>query len=92
MAAIQWLMNFIFFVVIAGTILVSLWLSRKYKERYAEFSWGKTGLILAIEVLAWIAFNVLWSWVRAHPWIAAVVAVVIIVILFIRRKKEEELL
>jgi amino acid transporter len=92
MAAIQALMNFIFFVVVAGTVLVSFWLSRKYKERYAEFPWGKTGLILAIEVLAWIVFNVLWSWVRAHPWIAAVVAVVIIVILFIRRKKEEELL
>lgn len=92
MAAIQALMNFIFFVVVAGTILASLWLSRKYKERYAEFPWGKTGLILAIEVLAWIVFNVLWSWVRAHPWIAAVVAVIIIVILFIRRKKEEELL
>jgi protein-S-isoprenylcysteine O-methyltransferase Ste14 len=92
MAAIQALMNFIFFVVVAGTVLVSFWLSRKYKERYAEFPWGKTGLILAIEVLAWIVFNVLWSWVRAHPWIAVVVAVVIIVILFIRRKKEEELL
>jgi uncharacterized membrane protein len=92
MGAIQGLMNFIFFVVVAGTILVSLWLSRKYKERYAEFPWGKTGLILAIEVLAWIVFNVLWHWVRAHPWIAAVVAIVIIIILFIRRKKEEELL
>ncbi len=92
MAAIQWLMNFIFLVVVAGTILVSLWLSRKYKERYAEFPWGKTGLILAIEVLAWIVFNGLWHWVRAHPWIAAVVAVVIIVILFIRKKKKEEIL
>jgi protein-S-isoprenylcysteine O-methyltransferase Ste14 len=92
MAAIQALMNFIFFVVVAGTVLVSFWLSRKYKERYAEFPWGKTGLILAIEVLAWIVFNVLWSWVRAHPWIAAVVVVIIIIILFIRRKKEEELL
>jgi len=92
MGAIQWLMNFIFFVVIAGTVLVSFWLSRKYKERYAEFPWGKTGLILAIEVLAWIIFNVLWSWVRANPWIAAVVIVIIIIILFIRRKKEEELL
>ena len=79
MAAIQWLMHFIFFVVVAGTVLVSLWLSRKYKERYAEFPWGKTGLILAIEVLAWITFHVLWSWVRANPWIAAVVAVVVLV-------------
>lgn len=92
MAAIQALMNFIFFVVVAGTVLVSFWLSRKYKERYAEFPWGKTGLILAIEVLALITFNVLWSWVRANPWIAAVVIVIIIIILFIRRKKEEELL
>lgn len=92
MAAIQALMNFIFFVVVAGTVLVSFWLSRKYKDRYAEFPWGKTGLILAVEVLAWIAFNVLWHWVRAHPWIAAVVVVIIIIILFIRRKKEEKLL
>lgn len=92
MGAIQSLMNFIFFLVVAGTVVVSVWLSRKYKERHAEFPWSKSGLLIAVEVVAWIVFNWLWSWVRAHPWIAAVVAVVMIIILLRRKKKEEQIL
>ena len=92
MGAIQSLMNIIFFLVVAATVVVSFWLSRKYKERYAEFPWGKSGLLIAVEVVAWVIFNLLWSWVRTHPWIAAIVAVVAIVILLKRKKKEEQVL
>jgi len=89
MGAIQSLMNLIFFLLVAGTVVVSIWLSRKYKERLAEFPWGKTGLLLAVEVVAWIVFNWVWTWVRVHPWVAAIVAVIMIVILLKRKKKEE---
>ena len=88
MGAIQGLMNIIFFVVVVGTVVISFWLSRKYKERYAEFPWKKTGLLLAVEVIAWILFNWIWHWIRVHPWSAAIVVVIIIVILAWRRKKE----
>ena len=92
MGAIQSLMNFIFFLVVAVTVVGSIWLSRKFKQRYAEFPWGKAGLLIAVEVVAWGMFNWLWSWVRAHPWIAAVVAVVMVIILLKRKKKREEVL
>ena len=61
MALIQSLMNLIFLLVVAVTVVGSVWLSRKYKERYAEFPWGKAGLVIAIEVIALIVFNVLWN-------------------------------
>ena len=92
MGAIQALMNFIFFVVVAATVVVSIWLSRRYKDRYAEFPWKKTGLLIAIEVVAWVIFNWVWTWVRLNPWIAAVLAIVIIIILLRRKKKEEQIL
>jgi hypothetical protein len=92
MGAIQSLMNFIFFLAVAVTVGGSIWLSRKYKERYAEFPWGKTGLLLAVEIVSWIVFNWVWSWVRTHPWIAAIVAVVLVVILLRRKKREEQIL
>ncbi|MBD3184101.1 hypothetical protein GF312_17585 [Candidatus Poribacteria bacterium] len=92
MGAIQGLMNFIFFILIAGTIGVSVWLSRKYKERYAEFPWSKTGILIAIEVVAWILFNWLWTWVRMHPWVAAIVAIVIIIVIVKKKKKEDQVL
>jgi CHASE2 domain-containing sensor protein len=86
------LIHLIFLVVVAGTIAISIWLSSKYKERYAEFPWKKTALLLAIEIIAWILFSALWSWVSSHPWIAAIVAVLIIIVLLKRKKKEEQIL
>ena len=81
MLAIQSLMNLIFFLVVAVTVVGSVWLSKKYKERYAEFPWSKAGIVIAIEVVSWIIFNWLWTWVRMHMWIAGIVAIVIIIIL-----------
>lgn len=92
MLAIQSLMNFIFFVVVAVTVGGSVWLSRKYKERYAEFPWSKAGIVIAIEVASWIVFNWLWTWIRGNMWIAAIIAVVIIVILLKRKKKDQQVL
>ena len=66
MGAIQGLMNFIFFVLVAATVVGSIWLSRKFKSRYAEFPWGKAILLIVVEVVAWIVFNWVWSWVRAN--------------------------
>ncbi len=92
MGAIQSLMNLIFFLIVAVTVGGSVWLSRKYKERYAEFPWGKAALLIVIEVVAWGIFNWLWTWVRMNPWIAAIVIVVLIVILLRKKKKDEQIL
>ena len=92
MEAIQWLMNLIFFLAVAITIGASVWLSRKYKERQAEFPWTKSGLLIAVEVIAWVVFNRLWNWVQAHPWIAVVLAILMIIILLKRKKKQEQVL
>lgn len=74
--------------MIVATVVGSAWLSRKFKERYAQFPWWKVGLLIAVEVIAWIVFR--WFW--ANPWIVAVAAVVIIIILLKRRKKQEQIL
>ena len=92
MGAIQSLMNLIFFLAVAVTVVGSVWLSKKYKERYAEFPWGKAGLLIVIEVIAWIVFNWLWTWVRMNPWIAAIVIIVLVVILLKKKKKEDQVL
>jgi uncharacterized membrane protein len=92
MGAIQSLMNVIFFLAVAITVGGSVWLSRKYKERYAEFPWGKSALVIAIEVAAWIIFNWLWNWVQANPWIAAIVIVILVIILLKRKKKQDQIL
>ena len=85
--AIGSLIHLIFLIVIFATIIISWWLSRKYQERYAEFPWWKTGIILAIEILSWIAFAIFWGWVMKHFWVTAIIAVIIIIILLSRRKR-----
>ena len=87
LGAAQSLVNFIFLVVVLGTAIISWWLSTKYRERYAEFPWNKAAIILAIEVLAWIAFNIFWSWVINNWWIAIVLVVIIIIVLKKRRRE-----
>ena len=85
LGAAQSLVNFLFLVVVLGTAGISWWLSVKYRERYAEFPWNKAAIILAIEVLAWIAFNIFWGWVINNWWIAIVLIVIIILVLKKRR-------
>ncbi len=83
------LINFIFFLIVAVTVGGSIWLSRKFKERYAEFPWWKVGAAIAIEIVAWIICISVWSWVRSHPWIA-LIGIVILVVIFLKRKKKQE--
>ena len=87
LGAAQSLVNFLFLVVVLGTAIVSWWLSVKYRERYAEFPWNKAAIILGIEVLAWIAFNIFWGWMTDNWWIAIVLIVIIIIVLKKRRRE-----
>lgn len=85
---IQSLINLAFFLIVVGTVVFSIWLSRKYKERYAVFPWKKAGIIIGIEVIAWIIANAFLNWVERHPWIALIMIAVILIVL-VRRKKQE---
>ena len=87
LGAAQSLVNFLFLVVVLGTAGLSWWLSVRYRERYAEFPWNKAVIILGIEVLAWIAFNIFWGWVINNWWIAIVLIVIIIIVLKKRRRE-----
>ena len=87
LGAAQSLVNFLFLVVVLGTAGLSWWLSVRYRERYAEFPWNKAAIILGIEVLAWIAFNIFWGWVINNWWIAIVLIVIIIIVLKKRRRE-----
>lgn len=83
------LVNLVFLLVVLGTIIGVAWLYRRYQKHYAadKFPWKKTGLILGIEILSWIGFNIFWSWVRNNFWIALVILVIIVVILIKRKKR-----
>ena len=83
------LINLLFFLLVAATIVGAVWLSRKFKERFAEFPWWKAVVIIAVEVVAWVITVSFWHWATMHPWIA-IIAVVIILIVFIKKKKREE--
>ncbi len=88
LGGIQQLANFFFLIAVLGTAGFSWWLSTKYRERHAEFPWKKAGIILAIEVLIWMGFNIAWGWMIANWWLVAIVVVVVLVI--ITRKKKDK--
>ena len=87
-----WLINLVFFLILAVTVVGALWLSSRFKERYAEFPWWKAGLLIAVEVVAWIITYKFVAWVQSHIWVVPIVVIVVIVILMKRKKKEEQIL
>ena len=86
------LINLLFFLIVATTVLFAVWLSRKFKERFAEFPWVKAGIIIAVEVVAWVITASLWGWVSHHPWLAAIAVAIIIIVLLARKKREDQIL
>ena len=87
-----WLINLIFVLLILVTILGTLWLSRKFKERYAEFPWWKAAVLLVIEVVAWVITYRFVAWIQHHIWVVPIAVVIVIVILVKKKKKKEQVL
>ena len=85
--------NFIFAVVVLGTLTISGRISRKLKKQYAgrgriAVHRSKAWAILFIEVLIWIGFNVFWEFSRANwVWIGIAGVVMIGIILFRKPKR-----
>jgi len=86
------LINLVFFLIVSATVIGAVWLSKKYKERFAEFPWWKAGTVIAVEVVAWVTTNALWHWVTRHPWIAIIGIVIIVIVLAKKKKREEQIL
>ena len=89
LGGIQTLVNLLFLVVVLGTVAFSWWLSAKYRQRYAEFPWSRACIILAIEILVWIGFNLFWSFFVQNWWIVCIMVVIILVIVTKARKKNQ---
>ena len=87
-----WLIDLIFFLLIAITILGAVWLSRKFKERYAEFPWWKAAVLVVIEVVAWVITHRFVVWVQHNIWVVPIVIVIVIIVLMKRKKKKEQVL
>ena len=82
------MINVIFFLIVAATVVFALWLSHKYKERYAEFPWWKVGVIIVIEVVTWVVVK----WIFSNFWLTAIAAAIIIIVLLTRKKREDQTL
>ena len=87
-----WLIDLVFFLILAATIVGAIWLSRKFKQRYAEFPWWKACVLIVAEVAAWIITHKFVSWIQHHIWVVPIVIIVVIIILMKRKKKEEQIL
>ena len=88
LGSIQTLVNLLFLVVVLGTAALSWWLSTKYRQRHAEFPWPRACIILAIEILVWICFNIFWSFF-VQNWLIVCIVVVIVIFVIVRRKKND---
>ena len=86
------LINLVFFLIVSATVIGAVWLSKKYKERFAEFPWWKASVVIAVEVVTWITTNALWHWVSRHPWIVIIGIVIIVIVLAKRKKREDQIL
>ena len=88
LSSIQTLGNLLFVIAIIGTLGVSwLYAHRLQKQYGADFPWNKTAVIVGIEVLLWIAFNIFLEFFKAYWFPISIIAV--IVIIFISRKKRK---
>lgn len=89
LSGIQLLVNLIFIVVIAGTLGISwLYADRLRKRHSADFPWGKTIAIVAIEVGALIAFNIFFEIFKAH-WLWISIGGIVLIFIILSRKKRK---
>jgi len=86
LSGIQSIVNFLFLVIVLGTLGVSWVFEQRLRKQYgADFPWNKTAAIVGIEVLIWIGFNIFWEFFKVYWLPISIIAVIIIGI--ISRKK-----
>ncbi len=87
LSGIQGIVHLLFFVVVVGTLGISwLFADRLRKQHNADFPWGKTILIVVIEVGAWIAFNIFFDFFK-NNWLWITIGGIILIFIILSRKK-----
>ncbi len=85
--SIQSLVNLIFLIVILGTLIISWVFADRLRKRHnADFPWNKALVIIGIEVLVFIAFNVFFEIFQAN-WIWISIGTIIIIFIILSRKR-----
>ncbi len=88
LSSIQTLGNLLFLIAIIGTLVVSWIYADRLKKQYsADFPWGKTGMIVAIEVLLWIGFNIFLEFFKAYWLPISIIAIVVVVVISRKKRK-----
>ena len=88
LSGIQNLGNLLFFVAIIGTIGVSWVYAHRLKKQYgADFPWNKTAMIVGVEILLWIGFNIFLEFFKAY-WLPISVVAIIAIVLISRKKRK----
>lgn len=86
-------LNYIFLAIVLCSLFISNRISRSLKKQYAN-RWrisshrGKAFGVIAIEVLMWIGFNVLWGFFRTNWIIISTIGVVLILVILTRKRKQ----
>ncbi len=89
LSGIQGFVNLLFFVAVVGTLGISwLYADRLRKRHNADFPWGKTAAIVAIEVGTWIAFNIFFEIFKSN-WLWISIGGVILIFIILSRKKRK---
>lgn len=87
LSGIQSIINFLFLVVVLGTLGVSwVFAQRLRKQHGADFPWNKTAAIVGIEVLIWIGFNIFWEFFKVY-WLPITIVAVIVMVIISRKKR-----
>ena len=85
--SIQGTVNLLFFIVVVGTVVISLVFADRLKKQHnSDFPWNKSLAIIAIEVGLWIAFNIFFEIFQAN-WLWISIGTLIVIYIVTRRKK-----
>ena len=88
LSSIQTLGNLLFLIAIIGTLGVSWVYADRLKKQYgADFPWSKTAVIVGIEVLLWIGFNIFLEFFKAY-WLPISIIAIIVIVLISRKKRK----
>ena len=86
--SIQTSVNILFLIIVLGTLGISwLYADRLRKRLNADFPWNKALLIVGVEILIWIAFNIFFEIFQQH-WIWITIGSIIVIYIISRKKRK----
>ena len=86
-------LNYIFLAIVLSSVFISNRISRSLKKQYANrlrrssHRWKSFGVI-AVEVLNWIGFNVIWGFFITNWIIISIISFVLIFMILTRKRKQ----